>query len=85
MLTQTHRIPGMVLHSHEFILPLDYNQPDGAQITVYARELVPAGQENTNLPMLVFFQGGPGSGAPRPTGKQWLVEAGATGVSGVDA
>ncbi|MEZ4675582.1 MAG: alpha/beta fold hydrolase [Caldilineaceae bacterium] len=67
MLTQTHRIPGLVLHSYEFSLPLDYGNPNGEQIMVFARELVAAGKEDANLPMLVYFQGGPGSGAPRPT------------------
>lgn len=67
MSTQTHRIPGMVLHSHAFRLPLDYTQPDGEQIAVFAREIVAYDKTHADLPMLVYFQGGPGSGAPRPT------------------
>lgn len=63
----THRIPGMVLKSHAFQLPLDYADPDGAQLTIFAREIIAADQEEADLPMLVYFQGGPGSGAPRPT------------------
>lgn len=38
----------------------------GAQISIFARELIAPGWEHDNLPMLVFFQGGPGSAAPRP-------------------
>ncbi len=67
MQTQLHRIPGMVLQSHEFILPLDYTNPSGEQISVFAREIVAAGKEAADLPMLVYLQGGPGSAAPRPT------------------
>ncbi len=63
---QTHRIPGIVMTDHRFDVPLDYSQPDGAQISIFARELIAPGWEHDNLPMLVFFQGGPGSPAPRP-------------------
>ncbi len=63
---QTHRIPGLVITDHRFDVPLDYNQPDGTHITVFAREVVAPDHEHDNLPMLVFFQGGPGSSAPRP-------------------
>lgn len=63
----THRVPGMALKSHAFQLPLDYTKPDDDQITVFAREIVAAGKEDDNLPMLVYLQGGPGSAAPRPT------------------
>ena len=63
---QTHRIPGLVITDHTFSVPLDYNQPDGTKISVFAREVVAPAHEHDNLPMLVFFQGGPGSSAPRP-------------------
>ena len=33
----THRMPGMVLKSHAFQLPLDYAHPDGAQLTADVR------------------------------------------------
>lgn len=66
MRTFTHRIPGLVLTGHEFTLPLDYRQPGGEQITVFAREVVAASREQENLPWLVYFQGGPGFGSPRP-------------------
>lgn len=67
MLTQIHRIPGLLLQSHKFTLPLDYADSSGEQITVFAREIVAAGKEEAELPMLVYLQGGPGSAAPRPT------------------
>jgi len=73
---QTHRIPGLVMTDHRFSVPLDYSQADGAQISVFAREVVAPAHENDNLPMLVFFQGGPGSSAPRPTDNGgWLGRA----------
>ncbi|HRW10962.1 MAG TPA: alpha/beta fold hydrolase, partial [Caldilineaceae bacterium] len=65
--TATHRVPGMVLKSHEFQLPLNYAHSSGEQLTIFAREIVAAGKENADLPMLVYLQGGPGSAAPRPT------------------
>jgi pimeloyl-ACP methyl ester carboxylesterase len=72
----THHIPGLVLNSHRFELPVDYAKPDGAKISVFAREAIAPGKENANQPYLVFFQGGPGSGSPRPTGNSgWLKRA----------
>ncbi len=62
----TQRIPGMVLRDHVFTVPLDYANP-GRTIAVYAREVIAVGKEDANQPYLVYFQGGPGSGSPRPT------------------
>jgi pimeloyl-ACP methyl ester carboxylesterase len=70
-----HRIPGLVLRNHTFALPLDYAKP-GRNISVYAREVVAPGKEDANLPYLVYFQGGPGSGSPRPTDNSgWIGRA----------
>ena len=66
MKTVSHAIPGLILNSHRFELPVDYAKPDAAKISVFAREVIAPGKENATLPYLVFFQGGPGSGAPRP-------------------
>lgn len=66
MKTFTHFLPGVTLTGHEFQVPLDYGRPDATQITVFAREMVATGKESANLPWLVFFQGGPGFGSPRP-------------------
>ena len=62
---QTVHAPGLVLTEHELSVPLDHARPDGAQITVFAREV--ADPEGRDRPFLVFLQGGPGSEAPRPT------------------
>jgi len=75
-MTNIHRLPGMVLIDYEFKVPLDYAQPDDEKITVFARELVASDKEKQDLPWLVFFQGGPGFGAPRPEDKSgWLKRA----------
>ncbi|HJP75932.1 MAG TPA: alpha/beta fold hydrolase [Pseudonocardiaceae bacterium] len=56
---------GLVLVEHEFQIPLDHNNPDGARITVFAREV--ADPEGRDRPFLVFLAGGPGFESPRPT------------------
>jgi pimeloyl-ACP methyl ester carboxylesterase len=57
-------IPGFDLTEHEFDVPLDYADPSGEAITVFAREVAaPGGGE---LPLLVYFQGGPGQESYRP-------------------
>jgi pimeloyl-ACP methyl ester carboxylesterase len=59
-------IPGLFVAEHELQVPLDHAQPDGEQITLFAREVAePEGREK---PFIVFLQGGPGHEAPRPTG-----------------
>src|SRR5690625_2005826 len=67
----TIRFGGLVLRDHWLEVPLDHSRPQGERITIYAREVVSAahvasGQE-TALPWLLFFQGGPGGQAPRPS------------------
>ena len=61
----TYRAPNFVFTEHEFELPLDHAQPDGAAITVFAREVAVPKREHDDLPWLVFLQGGPGIEAPR--------------------
>jgi len=72
------RQPGTVLTDHTFTVPLDHGQPDGEQIEVFAREVAPAGRRDSDpaLPWLVYLQGGPGFGSPRPFGREsWLTRA----------
>ena len=72
----THRIPGLVLTDHTFSIPLDHAQPHGAMIEVFARAVSAAGKEEEELPWLLFLQGGPGFGAPRPlTLSGWIKRA----------
>jgi pimeloyl-ACP methyl ester carboxylesterase len=71
-----HHLPGLVLTAHTFTVPLDHARPNGEQISVFAREVVTPAKEDAELPWLVFFQGGPGFGAPRPLTKSgWLKRA----------
>src|SRR6476619_6853479 len=70
----THRPPGLVVTDHMFTVPVDHDTPGGATIELFARELVTPTRERDELPWMVFFQGGPGFGAPRPTGRGWSVD-----------
>jgi pimeloyl-ACP methyl ester carboxylesterase len=76
MKTMPHRLPGMLLTDHRFSIPLNHAAPDGEHIEVFAREVVAPKKDREQLPWLVFFQGGPGFGAPRPpAGAGWLPRA----------
>jgi pimeloyl-ACP methyl ester carboxylesterase len=72
----SYRQPGTVLTDRMFTVPLDHARPDGDQIEVFGREVVAADSRSADLPWLVFLQGGPGFGAPRPVGRDsWLDRA----------
>jgi pimeloyl-ACP methyl ester carboxylesterase len=71
----THSLPGLRLTNHVFEVPLDYSDPR-RKIQVFVREVVAPGKEALDLPCLVFFQGGPGSGSPRPLANSgWIKRA----------
>ena len=59
------RVPGLHAVEHRVAVPLDHADPDGEQITVFAREV--ADPDGRDRPFLVYLQGGPGQEAPRPT------------------
>jgi pimeloyl-ACP methyl ester carboxylesterase len=72
----SYRQPGTVLTDHVFAVPLDHSRPDSEQIEVFAREVVAAEMPEADLPWLLFLQGGPGFGSPRPDGRDsWLDRA----------
>ncbi|MDQ3890260.1 MAG: alpha/beta hydrolase [Actinomycetota bacterium] len=74
----THGARGLLVSEHEFAAPLVHAEPDGAKLTVFAREVVASSRERDDLPWLVFFQGGPGHEAPRPLRRgdpTWLERA----------
>ena len=51
----------MVLTGHRIDVPLDWSEPSGAQISVFAREVVAVEHaDDANRPAIVWFQGGPG-------------------------
>src|SRR5947209_9997207 len=59
------RLPGLITVEHTFEIPLDHGDESSERITVFAREL--ARPNWRDRPFLVYFQGGPGFEAPRPT------------------
>jgi len=61
----TYRVPGAILTEREHTVPLDHAAPGGETITVFTRQV--AAPEGADKPYLVFFQGGPGMEATRPT------------------
>lgn len=73
----TQCFPGFVSQSHYFDVPLDYEKPSEKTIKVFGREVVATeNQSTTNLPWLVFLQGGPGFQSPRPESSSgWLKRA----------
>ncbi|MGE6649150.1 alpha/beta fold hydrolase [Shewanella colwelliana] len=69
-------LAGILAIKHTFTLPLDYSQPNGEQITVFARELRGTNPQDSTRPFIVFFQGGPGFGAIRPAANNgWIKRA----------
>ena len=70
-------LPGLVLKEHTFEVPLDYSKPKSKKIRIFGREVVAKENENNKkLPWLVYFQGGPGFGSPRPVSNSgWLKRA----------
>jgi pimeloyl-ACP methyl ester carboxylesterase len=72
----SYRQPGLVLTDRTFAVPLDHAVPGGAQIEVFAREVVASDKAAAGLPWLVYLQGGPGQAADRPIGRSgWLDRA----------
>jgi pimeloyl-ACP methyl ester carboxylesterase len=76
LIMDSYRQPGTVITDRTFSVPLDHARPGGEQIGVFGREVVAAARESAGLPWLVFLQGGPGFGSPRPVGQvSWLDRA----------
>ncbi|MFI0793817.1 alpha/beta fold hydrolase [Micromonospora rubida] len=76
-MTLRYNRPGQVCVEHRLDVPLDHDDPDGPRIELFAREVV--AQHNadvTDLPWLLFLQGGPGNAADRPSSSSaWLHQA----------
>jgi len=77
MSAQINYIPGLVTKEHTFEVPLNYSNASGQKIKIFGREIVAKELENSNdLPWLVYLQGGPGFGSPRPISNSgWLKRA----------
>jgi proline iminopeptidase len=56
-------------------VPLDWAEPAGPTIRVFAREVVDASKREQDLPLLLFLQGGPGGKSPRPVEREGWIEA----------
>jgi proline iminopeptidase len=57
-------------------VPLDWNDPDGETIEIFAREFVAAERRHDDLPLLLHLQGGPGGKGVRPVGRgDWVAAA----------
>jgi pimeloyl-ACP methyl ester carboxylesterase len=65
---------GLTFTPHYFNVPLDYADQSKGEIEIFARAVRCSGDEDK--PWLVYFQGGPGFPAGRPTGNSgWLKRA----------
>ncbi len=74
MHTEIHRIPGHDVHEHVLSVPLDHTGMRAGTIEVFAREIVRDG--GADRPRLLWFQGGPGNRANRPSSiSGWLDRA----------
>lgn len=76
-------IDGTRITEHRVSVPLDWTEPAGERISVYAREFVSAealaeGESHVKaLPYLLFLQGGPGGKGNRPAKLSgWMAELG---------
>ena len=75
-MTQSFVDAGVRYTPHRFTLPLDYTQPQGTQIEVFARSVEVAASNNESKPWLVYFQGGPGFPSPRASANSgWMKRA----------
>lgn len=77
--TEPQFMDGIVCTGHYFDVPIDYDNPAGGTIKVFAREVVSLDNKNKgrdDLPWLLFLQGGPGFQSPRPESNSgWLKRA----------
>src|SRR5580765_3672974 len=72
----TVRHHAMVLTDHEFEVPLDHDRPSGEKLSLFARAVRSVKQSAADLPWLIFLQGGPGFGGPRPLANTgWIKRA----------
>ncbi|GAA2386533.1 alpha/beta fold hydrolase [Nonomuraea africana] len=73
---KSYTIPGMHVREHVADVPLDWTDPGGESIQVFARELVDPTRRDDDLPCLLYLQGGPGGKGPRPLGPSgWVGQA----------
>ncbi|KAF6746774.1 alpha/beta-hydrolase [Ephemerocybe angulata] len=67
---ETYNIKGgLKVIERYFDLPLDYSKPEGTKIKIFARQVIPTDKAKTlnkqsDLPIVVYLQGGPGYEIP---------------------
>ncbi|EKO3838926.1 alpha/beta fold hydrolase [Vibrio harveyi] len=67
---------GLHYTPHSFTVPLDYQDLSKGTINVFARSVCLVGDDDSDKPWLVYFQGGPGFPSPRPNGNNgWIKRA----------
>lgn len=76
-ITGSHEMRGLRTTGHCFTVPLDHGRPGGETLEVFAREYVSLDHgDATELPWLLFLQGGPGGRGNRVTSLGgWMKEA----------
>jgi pimeloyl-ACP methyl ester carboxylesterase len=75
-----HEFRGLRTVEHFFTVPLDHTHPDGRELAVFAREYVSSEhspEAATELPWLLFLQGGPGGRGNRVTSLSGWMKAAA--------
>jgi len=61
---------------HQVEVPVDWQKPERfGSISVFVREVVKLSKVDADLPPLIFLQGGPGGGSPRPPHNTWIEKA----------
>ena len=71
-----YKYSSMVITDYNFSVPLDYDNKDRKEISIFAREVLNKDLQGKSLPYLIFFQGGPGYESPRPlTNSGWIRKA----------
>ncbi|WP_309127773.1 alpha/beta fold hydrolase [Microbacterium sp.] len=70
------RVGDLVVVEHRLRVPLDHGRADGDSIEIFAREVASVTGARRDLPLLAWFQGGPGNRADRPLNASgWLGRA----------
>jgi pimeloyl-ACP methyl ester carboxylesterase len=71
-----YSMPGMWVRERHVRVPLDWWDPESAEIEVFVRELVDPDKRGDDLPLVTYLQGGPGGSNPRPLEPSgWITEA----------
>nr|WP_258070970.1 alpha/beta hydrolase [Pseudoclavibacter sp. RFBG4] len=71
-----YSMPGMWVRERSIRVPLDWWDPESAEISLFVRELVDPDRKRDELPLLTYLQGGPGGSNPRPVeASGWIREA----------